>query len=62
MKESPYLRITSPKMDQEAPVILHREQARNLLEICSKSRVQVLPWLSLDLFVGVRPEDGRGPP
>jgi integrase len=56
-KENPCARITPPKLDESVPVILSVAQAESLLRECRKTSPNLIPWLTLGMFCGVRPEE-----
>jgi len=56
-KENICLKITPPKLDQIPPAILTPKQAADLLRHCRAQSPQMLPWLVLGMFAGIRPEE-----
>jgi len=56
-KENVCLRVATPKIDHKPPVILTPKQAQAMLTTCRKEHRQILPWLVLGLFCGIRPEE-----
>lgn len=56
LKENPILKITPPKPEDKPPSILTVDQATKLLNACRKYP-RMVPWLSLGMFCGIRPEE-----
>ncbi|MDD5141513.1 MAG: tyrosine-type recombinase/integrase [Verrucomicrobiales bacterium] len=56
-KENICLKITPPKLDEVPPAILTPKQAAALLKNCKAQSPKMLPWLTLGMFAGIRPEE-----
>jgi len=57
LKENPALRLPTVKLRQEAPAIFTPEQAKALLRVCAQKAKALLPYVTIGMFVGVRPEE-----
>lgn len=54
--ENPCWRVERPSFDQKAPTILTVPQCAALLKFAREEKPQMLAWLSLCLFAGLRPQ------
>jgi integrase len=54
---NPCLRLPTVKLDQKAPMIFTPKQVRTMLRICRRQSREMLPYVVLGTFAGVRPEE-----
>ena len=57
IKDRPDKRVASLKIISKTPVIFTAEQAKKVLEICTAKTPDVLPYIVLGMFAGIRPEE-----
>jgi integrase len=57
IRDRPDRRVQSLKIISKTPVIFTAEQAKKVLEICTAKTPEVLPYIVLGMFAGVRPEE-----
>jgi integrase len=59
LPENPCLRVTQPRLEQKPPRILSPKEAKALLVTCRKQTPDLLAWLTLGVFAGIRPDELR---
>ena len=57
IKENPCLKLPTVKLRQEPPRIFTPKEARKVLRICRARMKLILPYITLGMFAGIRPEE-----